>query len=358
VNVLEFSREGITTGTCAAAAARAAAGALTRGTAPDCVDITLPAGNIIAVKIAEVATQDGWARATVIKYAGSDRDITDGAEITASVRLKRNAGITVRGGPGVGMVTLAGLQIPVGQHAINPVPHRMIEQAVSEYLEEGPEGLDIEISVPRGEELAEQTFNPRLGILGGISILGTTGIVRPMCQKALICSLIPALDVASANGIGEIFLVPGNIGRVAVLESFAPDPLAVVEMSNYPGAMLEHAFALNFNMVVLAGHPGKLAKLLGGHFCTDSAVSPSAVKDVLEIARKNKVTAPGSKPGAVTPVTIEGIIKSLNVVERHRLFHAVAAAIRQAVTVRFGMKNLAVWLCDMQGREVGAYGIR
>ena len=354
---MEINREGITTGTCAAAAARAAAGALTRGMRPDCVDITLPAGIIITVKIAAVTVRDGWAQATVIKYAGSDRDITDGAEITATVRFATIAGIAVKGGPGVGMVTLAGLQVPVGRHAINPVPQRMIVQAVSEYIAE-PEGLEIEISVPRGEELAKQTFNPRLGIQGGISILGTTGIVRPMCKKALICSLIPALDVAKANGVGEIFLVPGNIGRKAVLESFAPNPLAVVEMSNYPGVMLEHAFKLNFKKVVLAGHPGKLAKLLGGHFCTDSAVSPSAVRDVLEIARENNIKEIDSEPGSVTPVTIEGIIKSLSVPERQRLFNAVAAAIRQSVTVRFGVKNLAVWLCDMQGREVGAYGIR
>lgn len=354
--MVEFSREGITTGTCAAAAARAAAGALTRGMTPDCVDITLPAGKVITVKIAAVTGREGWARASVIKYAGSDRDITDGAEITATVRFASVAGIAVKGGPGVGMVTLAGLQVPVGRHAINPVPQRMIEQAVSEYLAE-PEGLEIEISVPRGEELAKQTFNPRLGIQGGISILGTTGIVRPMCQKALICSLLPALDVAKANGVGEIFLVPGNIGRKAVLETFIPNPLAVVEMSNYPGAMLERAFELNFNRVVLAGHPGKLAKLLGGHFCTDSAVSPSAVKDVLEIARKNSVTKLDCETDNVTPVTIEGMIKSLSVVERQRLFNAVAATVRQAVIARFGTKSVGVWLCDMQGREVGACGI-
>ena len=355
--MVEISREGITTGTCAAAAARAAAGALTRGMTPDCVDITLPAGKTITVKIAAVTVQEGWARATVIKYAGSDRDITDGAEITATVRFTSAAGIVVKGGSGVGMVTLAGLQVSVGRHAINPVPQRMIEQAVSEYMTE-PAGLEIEISVPRGEELAKQTFNPRLGIKGGISILGTTGIVRPMCKKALICSLIPALDVAKANGVGEIFLVPGNIGRKAVLASFAPNPLAVVEMSNYPGVMLERAFELNFNRVVLAGHPGKLAKLLAGHFCTDSAVSPSAVKDVLVIARANNITALGTEPGGGAPVTIEGIIKSLDVPARQRLFNIVAAAIRQSVFVRFGVKNLAVWLCDMQGREVGACGIR
>ncbi len=354
---MDTSREGITTGTCAAAAARAAAGALTRGMAAESVDITLPAGRLITVKIAAVTSQDDRARATVIKYAGADRDITDGAEITATVRRTKNAGIKLRGGPGVGMVTLAGLQIPVGQHAINPVPRRMIKQAVAEFTT-GPGGLEIEISVPGGEELARQTYNPRLGILGGISILGTTGIVRPMCRKALLCSLMPALDVARANGIGEIFLAPGNIGRKAVLENFAPDPLAVAEVSNFPGAMLEHAFRLGFDRVVLAGHPGKLAKLIGGHFNTDSAVSPSAVKDVIEIARLNKVQPPGGEDGQAAPVTIEGIIDSLNHPERKKLFNAVAAAVRQAVFARFGVKDLAVWLCDMQGREVGACGIK
>lgn len=353
---MDAGREGITTGTCAAAAARAAAVSLTRGEAPGSVDITLPAGKIITVRIAGVTSQDGWSRATVIKYAGADRDITDGAEIEATVRRAVGAGITVTGGPGVGMVTLAGLQVPVGRHAINPVPRHMIEQAVAEFIT-GQDGLEIEISVPRGEELAEQTFNPRLGILGGISILGTTGIVRPMCKKALLCSLIPALDVARANGVGVVFLVPGSIGRKAVLENFAPDPLAVAETSNFPGAMLQHAFKLDFHRLVLAGHPGKLAKLIGGHFNTDSAVSPSAVKYVLDIARENKVAASGSKPGDFTPVTIEGIINSLNDPERKNLFNAVAKAIRLAVLERFGAKNISVWLCDMQGREVGSCGI-
>lgn len=353
---MDPGREGITTGTCAAAAARAAAWMLARGTAPDSVDIALPTGKTIAVKIAEVTGREGWARATVLKYAGADRDITDGAEIIATVRRSQAAGVTVKGGAGVGLVTLAGLQVPVGRHAINPVPRRMIEQAAAEFIA-GPGGLEIEISVPRGEELAKQTYNPRLGIVGGISILGTSGIVRPMCKKALLCSLMPALDVAGANGVREVFLVPGNIGRKAVLKNFAPDPLAVVETSNFPGAMLEYAFRFDFERVVLAGHPGKLAKLIGGHFNTDSAVSPSAVKDVLEIAGKNNFTAFDGGPTSAAPVTIEGIIDSLNALDRKRLFNAVAAAVRQAVIDKFGVKNVAVWLCDMKGREVGACGI-
>lgn len=353
---MERGQEGITTGTCAAAAAGAAARALIRGDRVQEVCVRLPSGVMISVKISELICREDLARATVVKYAGADRDITDGAEIIATVRRTRTAGCAITGGAGVGIVTLAGLQVPVGQHAINPVPRRMIEQAVSEFIPSDG-GLEIEVSVPRGEELAKRTFNSRLGIIGGISILGTTGIVRPMSKEALLCSLMPALDVARANGMTQIFLVPGNIGRKAVLARFKPHPLAVVEMSNFPGAMLERASKLNFERLVLAGHPGKLGKLIDGHFCTDSAVSPSAVSAVLKIAGDADLKIHNTGPDGQTPVTVESIISFLDPIESRRLFNAVAAAIRQAVFKEFGIGNLVVWLCDLQGREVGACGI-
>lgn len=346
-------REGITTGTCAAAAAKAAARALFDGETPRAVDIRLPAGKLVTVGIASGAVRDERAWATVIKYSGADRDITDGAEITATVRRMQAGGITIKGGRGVGIVTLPGLQVPVGQHTINPVPRRMIEQAAADLLPE-QEGLEIVVSVPRGEELARRTFNPRLGIIGGISILGTTGIVRPMCKEALICSLMPAMEVAKANGVKAVYLTPGNIGRQAVLKRFEPPPLAVLEISNYPGIMLERAAKLKFDRIILAGHPGKLAKLAAGYFCTDSAVSPSAVKTIMDIAGK---TGAGALPEGHNPLLAESIIKCLSRTERSTVFNAVAAAVCRIASQRFGIKNLAVWLCDMQGQEVGSYGI-
>ena len=346
-------RGGITTGTCAAAAAKAAARVLFYGDMPRTVDIRLPAGKLVTVSIADGAVRDERAWATVIKYAGVDRDITDGAEITATVRRVRAGGITIKGGRGVGIVTLAGLQVPVGQHAINPVPRRMIGQAVVDVLPE-QEGLEVVVSVPRGEELARRTFNPRLGIMGGISILGTTGIVRPMCKDALICSLIPALEVAKANGVKDVYLMPGNIGRQAVLKRFEPSLLAVVEISNYAGIMLERAAKLKFDRIILAGHPGKLAKLAAGYFCTDSAVSPSAVKTVMDIAGKMGVS---SLPEDHNPPLVESIIRCLSHTQRTIVFNTVAATIGRITAQRFGIKNLAVWLCDMQGQEVGSCGI-
>jgi len=354
MNSLEHGRTGITTGTCAAAAAAAAARALTLGDLIRQVSVRLPAGTTIAVNISELYCRDDLARATVVKYAGADRDVTDGAEITATVRRTAAAGCAIKGGAGVGMVTLAGLQVPVGRHAINPVPRRMIEQAVSAFMP--PQGgLEVEVSVPRGAELARRTFNERLGIIGGISILGTTGIVRPRSKEALLCSLLPSLEVAKANGITEVFLVPGNIGRKAVLERFKPHPLAVVEMSNFAGVMLERAVQLNFERLVLAGHPGKLGKLIDDHFCTDSAVSPSAVNAVLRIAGEADLEIPNAASGQI-PVTVEGIIGLLEPPERNKLFNSVAAAIVQAACRRCEIKNLAVWLCDLRGREVGASG--
>ncbi len=347
-------REGITTGTCAAAAARAAALALNQSKTLDNVSIFLPLGKQITVNIAHVFFQKDWARAKVVKYAGADRDITDSAEIIVTVRRTCSAGILIKGGTGVGTVTLDGLQVPVGQPAINPVPRRMIEQSVAGLVpDEG--GLEIEVSVPRGEELAKKTYNPRLGIVGGISILGTTGIVRPMCKEALLCSLLPALSVARANGIEEVYLVPGNIGRSAVQARFKPPQLAVVEISNYAGIMLEQAVKHHFKRLVLAGHPGKLAKLISGHFCTDSAVSPSAVTAVMEIARKNGLTK--DYLNSQDPVTVERIITCLPHSVRKELFDSVAKAIRDAAAQRYRISNLGIWLCDMKGREVGACGI-
>ncbi|TEB11927.1 cobalt-precorrin-5B (C(1))-methyltransferase CbiD [Pelotomaculum propionicicum] len=349
------NRTGITTGTCAAAAAAAAARALALGDRVREVMVRLPAGTTIPVSISELFCQGEMARATVVKDAGSDPDITNGAEIIATVRRTEAAGCAIKGGTGVGIVTLAGLQVPVGQPAINPAPRRMIRQAVSEYMP--PQGgLEVEIAVPRGAELARRTFNPRLGIIGGISILGTTGIVRPMSKEALLCSLLPALDVARANGMTGVFLVPGNIGRKAVLERFKPHPLAVVEMSNFAGDMLERAVKLNFERLVLAGHPGKLGKLIEDHFCTDSAVSPSAAGIVMNMARAAGLKTTFDSSGA-GPVTVEGIISLLEPPERKVLFDKVAAAIVQAACRRYGIKNLAVWLCDLKGREVGASGI-
>ncbi len=181
-------RRGWTTGTCAAAATRAAVEALFTGEFPDPVEVTLPNGTRPSFALAVHALGEGWARAGIIKDAGDDPDVTHGALIIATVsRGEAGSGITFRAGPGVGMVTRAGLPIPPGEPAINPVPRAMIREAIREAAElfNQPGDIAVEISVPGGEKLAEKTLNGRLGIVGGLSILGTTGIVDPLFLRRL-----------------------------------------------------------------------------------------------------------------------------------------------------------------------------
>jgi len=273
-------REGYTTGSCAAAAAKAAAIALYHQRMVSVVDLVLPGGRMATIPIAGVRLERDRAYSWVIKDAGDDPDITHGAEIWVELQRSATGEIIIRGGAGVGIVTKPGLPIPPGQPAINPVPQRMIIQAVREVI--GPEsGAIVTISIPEGERLAHKTFNPRLGIIGGISIIGTTGIVRPMSDKGLKDALICSLDIARASGWGTIVLVPGNHGEQSVLKWFCFHQEQVVQTSNFIGFMLEQVASRGFTRIILAGHPGKLAKLLRGDFDTHSAKSLPATDIII-----------------------------------------------------------------------------
>src|SRR5882762_7020424 len=195
-------REGFTTGTAAAAAAKAACLVLLDHGWPETVSIQLPIARVLEIRINTFEWCDELASCGVVKDAGDDPDVTHGAEIFAAVRRVAAPGIHLLGGAGVGVVTQRGLELPVGSPAINPVPQRMIRQAVAEVVrsEEPEPGVEVIISVPNGEELARRTFNARIGIIGGISILGTTGIVRAMSTAAWRASVVQAIDVAAANG--------------------------------------------------------------------------------------------------------------------------------------------------------------
>ena len=204
-------RRGMTTGTCAAAAAKAAAIVLTGGAAPAEVEVRLPGGETVRVPILSVERRaDGTAiTAAVLKDAGDDPDVTHGLTVQAALSWDDAADVRFIAGEGVGTVTKPGLQVPPGQPAINPVPRQMIAAAIRDVT---ARGVRVEISIPGGRQIAAQTFNPRLGIEGGLSILGTTGIVRPYCARALHDALKCSLDVATACGVTSPVLVPGNIG--------------------------------------------------------------------------------------------------------------------------------------------------
>ena len=265
-------RFGYTTGTCAAAAAKAATLYLLTGRAPKTVQIHTPKGIDLKLPVEEAARKESAARCAVRKFSGDDPDVTDGALVYAAISISKAPGIHIDGGQGVGRATKPGLKVPVGAAAINPGPRAMIEQAVREALDQIEEvrGVDVVISVPEGEALAQKTFNPRLGIVGGISILGTSGIVEPMSEEALVDSIRLEIRQSKALGDGRLILAPGNYGTDFLRDTFGVGEERIVKVSNYIGKALDTAVEVGFTEVLLAGHIGKLIKLSGGIMNTHS----------------------------------------------------------------------------------------
>jgi cobalt-precorrin-5B (C1)-methyltransferase len=263
-------RSGFTTGACAAAAAKAAAEILLHGNHPATVEIPFPDGSRFAFQILWVRLSDGAGGAAVIKDAGDDPDVTNRAEIVAWVRRRPDGGsmgaeqIEIIGGRGVGRVTKPGLAVPVGQPAINPVPLQMIRAAVGEVLAapdcSEQERLEVCIEVPAGEELAAKTLNRRLGIIGGISILGTTGIVRPISAEAWTATIAASMDVAEAAGLSEIVLSTGRTSERAVETLIGAPEEALVMMGDYLDFSLQEVRKRSFCRVHMAAMWAKLLK--------------------------------------------------------------------------------------------------
>jgi len=265
-------RFGYTTGTCAAGAAKAACLLLLTGKAPERVAIATPKGIDLSLEVLEPSLEDGAAVCAIRKFSGDDPDVTDGVLVYARVRALPPPEIIITGGVGVGRVTKPGLKQPVGEAAINPGPREMIRRAAEEALAECGEdvGLAIEISVPEGVEIARKTFNPRLGIEGGISILGTSGIVEPMSEEALLESIRLEIRQKRALGQEELILVPGNYGADFLRKEYGIPDERMVKCSNFLGRALDMAAEAGFPRVFLAGNLGKMVKLAGGIMNTHS----------------------------------------------------------------------------------------
>lgn len=268
-------RCGYTTGTCAAAAAAGAAHRLLTGEQLPAVRVHTPAGIEVEAELLEQTAGPGWASCAVRKDGGDDPDVTDGALIFARVEKTGGPGVTIDGGPGVGRVTRPGLDQPVGAAAINSTPRRMIRQLVEKEVAGAgySGGLSVLISAPEGTALAEHTFNPRLGIEGGISILGTSGIVRPMSEAALIDSLYLEQDMAKAAGVEDLLVTPGNYGDAFAEQMLGLDLTDRCTCSNYLGHAIDHAAGLGFRSLLLVGHLGKLIKVAAGSMNTHSKVA-------------------------------------------------------------------------------------
>lgn len=265
-------RRGYTTGSCAAAAAKAAALMLLSGHQLQSVYLPTPAGIGLTLPLHDVELGGDFASCAVVKDSGDDPDVTDGISVYARVEKADAPGIEIRGGAGIGKVTKPGLDQPVGEAAINSTPRKMITGALREVCEDFGRrcGLRVIISAPEGVEIARRTFNPRLGIAGGISILGTTGIVEPMSDEAVVETIRAELSTRRASGREYVLFVPGNFGAEFVKSALGLDPEEAVTVSNFVGDAFSIADELGFKGGLLVGHIGKTAKLAAGLFNTHS----------------------------------------------------------------------------------------
>lgn len=270
-------RRGWTTGACAAAAAKAAFSGWVTGQFPDPVSITLPGGQQPAFALARHERLADGAQAGIVKDAGDDPDVTHGALVMCSIGpAPAGSGVNFWAGEGVGTVTLPGLPLPVGEPAINPMPREMIRQALAQARAEhgGPADVTVTIAIPGGEAIAQKTMNPRLGILGGLSILGTTGIVIPFSCAAWIHSIHRGIDVARAAGLGHVAGATGATSEAAVQALHGLPEQALIDMGDFAGGMLKYLRTHPVGRVTIAGGFAKMVKLGQGMLDLHSRAGP------------------------------------------------------------------------------------
>lgn len=352
-------RYGYTTGTCATAAAAAAAEMLLTGRRVDRVRVTLPGGEVVELDTVRPEVTQDFARCGIIKDAGDDPDVTHGMEILAEVRFQAQAtlGTCVVGGPGVGVVTARGLPCAVGEPAINPVPMKMIrhhvEAASARYDSELQRGLRVEISALNGEVIAKKTFNTRLGIHGGISILGTTGIVEPMSEQALIETIKVLIDKAAGQHPEIALISPGNYGRNYCREVLGLDLETGVKCSNYIGETLDYLVYKGFKEVLLVGHVGKLVKLAAGIMQTHSSTADGR----MEILGVHSAMA-GAPPEMIRRIMVSGTTdEAIEILEEagvtKAVFDSIMARIRFQLDYRTrGAMRVEVILFSAQNAAI------
>ncbi|HEV2301114.1 MAG TPA: cobalt-precorrin-5B (C(1))-methyltransferase [Stellaceae bacterium] len=294
-------RRGWTTGACAAAAARAAYTALISGHFPDPVPLRLPRGETPSFALALKEIGAGFARAGIVKDAGDDPDVTHGALVVSEIaHAPAGAGIVFAAGEGVGTVTRPGLALAVGEPAINPGPRKILKGALWEVAEANglpPPDLKVTIAIPGGEQLAERTVNARLGILGGLSVLGTTGIVVPYSCASWIHAIHRGIDVARAAGLDHIAAATGKTSEDAVQRLYGLPDHALIDMGDFVGGTLKYLRRHPVRRLTIAGGFGKLAKLAAGHLdlhSSRSAVDPAALARLLAAAGGDPSTAPAA----------------------------------------------------------------
>ncbi|WP_245960052.1 cobalt-precorrin-5B (C(1))-methyltransferase [Prauserella flavalba] len=348
-------RYGWTTGACATAATTAACTALLTGEFPDPVEVLLPKGKRPSFALATEELGDGFASAGVIKDAGDDPDVTHGALIVSTVRAgEPGTGVTFRAGPGVGTVTLPGLPLPVGEPAINPVPRRLMTEAVERVCSAhgGTGDVVVEISIPHGEELARHTWNPRLGILGGLSVLGTTGVVVPYSCSAWIDSIRRGVDVARALGHRHVAGAVGSTSERVVMQLYGLPETALLDMGDFAGAVLKYLRAHPVPRLTIAGGFAKLSKLAAGYLDLHSKRSQVDLGLLAELAEgaghpalRGPIEEANTALHALELAQAEGLALGELVAERAR---AVAADVLGAAPV-----DVDIVAIDRAGTIVG-----
>src|SRR5579859_5220013 len=351
-------RQGWTTGACAAAAAKAAYTALLTGEFPDPVEILLPKGDRPSFTLARKELAAGHAMAGIIKDAGDDPDVTHGALILSTVRpLAAGQGVVFRAGEGVGMVTKPGLPIPPGEPAINPMPRQIMAAILAETAAAhgGTGDVEITISVPGGAELARKTWNPRLGIVGGISILGTTGVVHPYSCSAWIASIHRGIDVCRANGVTHAAACTGSTSEAAVQRLYELPDIALIDMGDFAGGTLKYLRRHPIQRLTIAGGFGKLCKLADGVMDLHSARSEIDRERLAE--RLQRLGAAADVLAATRTANTDGEILALSQAQRLPLGEVLANdAKTEALAMLDGRTEVEVIIVDRNGAIVGRAG--
>jgi cobalt-precorrin-5B (C1)-methyltransferase len=348
-------KKGYTTGSCAQAAAKAATLMLLGRRGVNEVELETPSGVKLLLPVIDTELGDHYARCGVVKDSGDDPDVTHGARIYATVRFSDTPGVTLRGGNGVGLVTKPGLAVPVGEHAINPVPRRMILREVSSLLPDG-QGVEVTITVPEGEALAEKTFNPRLGIEGGISIIGTTGIVEPKSIDAYRTSLSLELDVLRAQGLEKVTLVLGYVGERFCRNVLHPPEDSVIKIGDHVGYMLDQCGEKGFKEVLLVGHIGKLVKIAGGQFNTHFRFGDRRIETIVHHARR-RGAAQELIEAILRETAAEATVDLLREYGMMNVFDGIAREVASRVKRRVGEKfKTRCILLSLKGDVLASHG--
>ncbi|MBQ7706035.1 MAG: cobalamin biosynthesis protein CbiD [Selenomonadaceae bacterium] len=346
----KFLRGGFTTGAAAAAGVKAALIYFASGEIVKCVEITALDGTILKIPINSVEILRDGVKVEVIKNSGDDPDITNGASIFTTTKKISGNEIIFRAGLGVGTITKSGLQLPIGEPAINPAPRQLIKNVAAEF---NVTNLEIEISIPAGVELAKKTLNPILGVEGGLSIIGSTGVLRPMSEDAFKNSLVPQIDVAKAAGYDTLIFVPGKIGEV-IAQKLGYPAEAIIQTSNFIGFMLEAAAERKISKIILCGHIGKLIKVAAGIFHTHNRVADGRLETLAAYA-----AAEGLNSVEVQKIlnsnTTEDATKIIAENNLERVYKKIAErASLRAERYIFGEIKISVILVDYAGNILGS----